>query len=223
MPLLPELGFDLGETLNYNVTVFGKPSAILTLKAVERKQFQGADSLLLTATITGLEQGNQDFALGDYAQVQVDPDTLAPRQVDYKFGASWRDLNQSVTFDRKAGTITSGGIKIEAPIGTHTLLSLLYAMRSFNLRPSKDPNNPVNDTRVAVFIDNQPNVFTLRPSNPVDIVVNGETVSAQMVTINTGNEKLDKQGIKVWLDANTRVPVRMSYGPYEANLIPNVK
>jgi hypothetical protein len=223
MPLLPELGFELGETLNYNVTVFGKPSSILTLKAVERKLFKGADSLLLTATITGIEQGNQDFALGDIAQAQVDPDTLAPRQVDYKFGASWRDLNQSVTFDRKAGTITSGGTKIEAPIGTHTLLSLLYAMRSFNLRPSKDPNNPVNDTRVAVYIDGQPNVFTLRPSNPVDIVVNGETVSAQLVTVNTGNERLDKQGIKVWLDANTRVPVRIAYGPYEANLIPNVK
>jgi hypothetical protein len=96
-------------------------------------------------------------------------------------------------------------------------------MRSFNLKPSKDPNNPVNDTRVAVFIEGEPTIFTLRPSSPADIVVNGQNISAQLVAIKTGNEKFDKQGLKVWLDADTRVPVRFSYGPYEASLIQPVK
>jgi Protein of unknown function (DUF3108) len=224
MPLSPELGFDLGETLNYSVTSMGKPTAILTLKAVERKQVLNEDSLLLTATVTSVEQGSREFGLGDAAQVQVDPETLAPRQLSYKFAGAWKDLNQTVFFDRRSGMINFGaGKPVDAPIGTHTLLSLLYAMRSFNLRPSKDPNNPVNDTRVAVFLENQPYVFTLRPSNPVDIVVNGETISAQMVSINTGNERMDKQGLKVWLSVNNRAPVRFAYGQYEANLIPNVK
>lgn len=218
-PLSRELGFDLGETLDYNITENGRPAATMALKVIERKLFQGIDSLLLTAIITGVEPGNREFAIGDIAQVQVDPETLAPRQVDYAFAGAWRTYNQTITFDRTFGTITARGNKIDAPIGTHSLVSLLYAMRSFNLRPSKDPNNPVNDTRVAVFMEGQPTVFTLRPSNPADITVNGQIISAQMVAINTGNEKFDKQGLKVWLDANTRVPVRLTYGPYEANLI----
>jgi hypothetical protein len=221
VPLAPELGFDLGETLNYNVTNSGKPIAVLTLRAAERKLFQGEDSLLLTAIISGIEQGNQEFALGDMVKAQVDPETLVPRHVESKFGGSWRDLNQTVDFDRKSGAIVFDSNKVDAPIGTHTLLSLLYAMRSFNLKPSKDIANPVNDTRVAVFVDSQPYVFTLRPGLPSDIVVNGQTISAQIVTINTGNERLDKYGIKVWLAMSNRVPVRFSYGPYEANLIPS--
>ena len=223
MPLLPELGFELGETLNYSVSVSGKPSAIFTLKAVERKQFENLDSLLLTATVTSVEPGSREFSLGDQVQVHVDPDTLAPRYVQYRFMGNWSSLNQSFHFDRKTGAIAFGPDHVDAPIGTHTLLSLLYAMRSFNLRPSKDPNNPVNDTRVAVFLEKQPYVFTLRPSPPVDIVANGETISAQIVTVNTGNERMDKQGIKVWLAVANRVPVRMTYGPYEANLIPAAK
>jgi hypothetical protein len=223
MPLSPELGFELGETLNYSVTVAGKPSAIFTLKAVERKQFESQDSLLLTATVTSVEPGSREFALGDMVQVHVDPDTLAPRYVQYRFLGNWSSLNQSFHFDRKSGSITFGPDHVDAPIGTHTLLSLLYAMRSFNLKPSKDPNNPVNDTRVAVFFERQPYVFTLRPSPPADIVVNGETISSQMVSVNTGNERMDKAGIKVWLAVANRLPVRMSYGPYEANLIPAPK
>jgi len=222
-PLSRELGFDLGESLDYNVIENGRPIAKMSLKVIERKMFQGEDSLLLTAIITGVEPGNQEFAIGDIAQAHVDPETLAPRQLDYAFAGAWRPYNQTIIFDKTFGTITARGKKIDAPIGTHSLVSLLYAMRSFNLKPSKDPNNPVNDTRVAVFIEGEPTIFTLRPSSPADIVVNGQNISAQLVAIKTGNEKFDKQGLKVWLDADTRVPVRFSYGPYEASLIQPVK
>ena len=219
-PLSAELGFELGEILNYNLSEQGRPAAVLSLQAVERKQFQNDDSLLLTATITSVDPSNHEFVPGDYVHAQVDPETLAPRWVETRFGGEWRDLNQVVTFDRKTGTISFGSGKIEAPIGTHTILSLLYAMRSFNLRPSKDPNNPVNDTRVAVFLNSKPQVFTMRPANPEEITVNGEKVQAQMVTIKTSDDRIDKVGFKIWLAINGRYPVRIVLGPYQADLIP---
>ncbi|MFM9904137.1 MAG: DUF3108 domain-containing protein [Pyrinomonadaceae bacterium] len=220
VPLSTELGFALGEALAYNITAGGKPVAVITLEAKERKLFLRKDSLLLTATITGTEQGNKTFVLGDSIKAQVDPETLAPRWFEGKFGGALISLNQTVTFDQKTGNISFGGAApIDAPIGTHSLLSLIYAMRSFNLKVSKDPSNPVNDTRVAVFWESKPYVFTLRPSNPADITLNGEKVSAQLITINTGNAQLDALGIKVWLSPTDRIPLRFSIGSYQADLI----
>ena len=112
-----------------------------------------------------------------------------------------------------------GKTTIDAPIGTHSFLSLIYAMRSFNLKPSKDPANPVNDTRVAVFWDSRSYVFTLRPSNPEEITINGEKRSAQLITIKTLNKELDALSIKVWLSTDNRVPLRFSVGTYQADLI----
>ncbi|MEO7539152.1 MAG: DUF3108 domain-containing protein, partial [Pyrinomonadaceae bacterium] len=39
-PLLPELGFQLGESLDYSVTWGGRPAGVVSLSAQERKKFQ---------------------------------------------------------------------------------------------------------------------------------------------------------------------------------------
>jgi len=223
-PIAAELGFVLGETLSYDVSDSGKRIAVISLSAKERKLFQKEDSLLLTATVTDTEQGNTIFGAGDSMQVQVDPETLAPRWFDARFNGDLKSLNQTVVFDPRTGNISVGKeIAVDAPIGTHTLLSLIYAMRSFNLKPSRDPKNPVNDTRVAVFWESQPYVFTLVPSNPEEITVGGKKISAQMISITTGNETFDKRSLKIWLDATERVPVRFSFGSYQADLITSTK
>ncbi len=219
-PLLPELGFALGETLSYNLSDGGKPIGVVTLEAKERKLFETKDSLLLTATITAIEPGNKTFALGDSIRAQVDPDTLAPRSFQTKFGGGLRSLNQTVVFDPRTGGISFGGTApIDGPVGTHSMLSLIYAMRSFNLQRSNVASNPVNDTRVAVFWESRPYVFTLRPGVPADLIVNGEKISAQLITINTDNPQLDALGIKVWLGAANRIPIRFAVGTFQADIV----
>lgn len=220
-PLAPELGFSLGESLDYRISTGGRPVATINLSAKERRLIQNEDRLLLAATITAVEPGVNPFRLGDSAKVQVDPETLAPRLMESKFSTAIAGLNQTATFDKRTGNISFGGAKvIDAPIGTHTILSLIYAMRSFNLRPSKDPNNKVNDTRVAVFWEAKAYVFTLRPSVIDVITINGEKISAQLVTINTGNPQLDALAPKVWLSNDEgRKPLRFSIGAYQAELI----
>jgi len=219
-PLMPELGFELGEVLDYRISTAGKAQGILTLNARERQLFEKRDSLLLTSTITGVEPGSTTFRLGDGANVQVDPETLAPTRIDAKFDSPLKGLNQIVVFDQRTGSINFGGkTPIDAPIGTHSFVSLIYAMRSFNLKPSLDRSNPVNDTRVAVFWESKSYVFTLRPSQPAEITINGENVSAQLITINTGNKELDALSLKVWLRTEDRVPLRFSAGIYQADLI----
>ena len=219
-PLNSELSFQLGESLEYQISTSGRPVAGFTFLTKERKQFLGTDSLLLTATVTSAEPGSPLFAINDSILAQVDPETLGPQQINIKFSGVLASYNQTVQFDHKTSFVTFGADRVEVPVGTHSILSLLYALRSFNLKPSKDSTNPVNDTRVAVFWENRPHVFTLRPSSADLITQKGEKVSAQMITVKTGNPQLDQLNIKIWLSNDERrLPLRLSAGVYQADLV----
>ena len=223
LPLIPELAFELGERLDYRITQAGQPVANMRLAAKERKEFNGFDSLLLEATFSDLRAG-APFAAGDFIRAYVNPDTLAPLQFEMKFAGPLRSFSSLAKFDRQGSLITVAGKGIDAPVGTHTILSLLFAARSFNLKPSRDLNNPINDTRVAVLWDSQPYIFTLRPSPAEVITVEGKPVAAQLVTVSTKNPVLDQLNIKVWLgNEDARVPVRFTIGAYQADLIAATK
>src|SRR4030095_6926934 len=158
-PLPAELAFDLGERLEYRLTAGGgQPIGTMHLAVKERNEFNGVDSLVLEATFSNIRPGSP-FANGDFVRADVSPETLAPLQVEMKFAGSLRALTNTVKFEREGSSITVGGKRIDAPVGTHSILSLLYAARSFNLKPSRDLNNPINDTRVAVFWESQPYIF----------------------------------------------------------------
>jgi len=88
------------------------------------------------------------------------------------------------------------------------------------LKPSKDFSNPVNDTRVAVFLGTKAYVFTLRPSNADIINLQGEKVSAQLISITTGNPAIDVLNLRLWLSNDEkRLPLRLAAGSYQADLI----
>ena len=219
-PIATELGFQVGESLNYSLSTAGKPVATLNLSARERKQFNNIDMLVLALTVTAVEPGFTALRLGDSVVARVNPETLAPYVLEARSGTPFPGLNPLVAFDQRTGMINFGGAApVEAPIGTHSIVSLIYAMRSFNLKPSKDRTNPVNDTRVAVFWESKAYVFTLRPNEPEDLTINGEKVSGQLITITTLTKQLDPLAPRVWLSTEERVPVRLTLGAYQADLI----
>ncbi len=220
LPLAPELAFDLGEALEYRITSGTQQVAKMTLSVVERRQVNGLDSLFLQASFSDVRAGSP-FAAGDFIKALVDPDTLSPRQIEMKFAGEIRAFNAVVKFDKHGSEIIFGGTgRVDAPVGTHSVLSLLYAARSFNLKPSRDLNNPINDTRVAVFWESQPYIFTLRPS-PIEIItVDQKQVAAQLVTITTTNAVLDRLNFRVWLGTDdARIPVRFMFGAFQADLV----
>lgn len=216
-----DLSFELGETLEYKISSGSQPIATFVLQAKERKQIDGADSLLLTGTVTEAAAANGILIVNDSIKAQVNPESLGPRRLDIAFAGSLSSLSQTVAFDEKTSMISFKGTNlVEGPVGTHSILSLIYAIRSFNLKPSKDMSNPVNDTRVAVFWDTKPYIFTLRPSTAEIITLQGEKVSAQMITISTGNPQLDNLRLKIWLSNDARrLPLRFSVGGFQADLV----
>ena len=220
-PISPELSFELGEALEYRLTAGGRPVGTFVMRARERRNIDGRDTLVLAATVTNAAAGNPVVSLNDSFTAFVDPETLAPRQMEIRFQAGLSSLNQTSTFDSRTGAITYRGTnRVDAPVGTHSVLSLIYAMRSFNLRQSKTRDNPVNDTRVAVFWESQPYIFRLRPAGEENIEIGGTKVPAQPVSITTDNPQLDSLNLKIWLSADgRRVPLRINIGPYQADLV----
>ena len=219
-PLAPELAFVLGETLNYQISTAGRPVGSFTMQAKQRKDFMGLDSLILKAAATESRPGNSLFVVGDSVEAVVNPETLVPFRVEIKFNGSLRTLNKTASWDPSTGSILYGTSHVEVPVGTQSILSLVYAIRSFNLKPSPVLSNPVNDTRVAVFWETKPYVFTLRPSQAELITLRGEKISAQLVNVTTGHPVLDQLQIKIWLGNDARrVPLRFSVGAYQADLV----
>lgn len=219
-PLLRELAFELGETLEYKVTSAGQETSKVTLQAKERRLIQNIDTLVLTANVTTISANNKPFILGDSITARVGPETLVPQAFEAKFAGQLGSFSQAISFDSKTGVITVGANRVDSPIGTHSLLSLIYAMRSFNLKPSRNLNAPVNDTRVAVFWNDKTYIFVLRPNEVETITLNGEKVAAQMIAIKTGNPQLDALALKVWLSTeDSRAPLRFSAGTYQVDLI----
>lgn len=224
-PLSAELPFVLGETLEYKVTSNGKANGTVVFQAKERKEFQGngikQDSLLLTANVTQGENGFDILRQGDSMSSQVNPESLQPQQLEIKFNGTLSGLNQAVRFDQERGFALIGGTnQVQIPVNTHNLLSLFYAIRSFNLKPSKDPTSPVNDTRVSVFYGNQFYVFLLRPAEAQIITLDGKKIPAQQITIYTGNPTLDSLNLRLWLsNERDRTPLRFAVGNYQADLV----
>ena len=223
-PLHPELAFVLGEKLQYKITAGGSQVATMTLFARERKLVDGLDTLVLEAYFADVRSGSP-FANGDTVRANVNPETLAPRRIDIRFSGGLNTLSSTARFEQEGSSITYGGAnRVSAPVGTHSILSLVYAARSFNLKPSRNASNPINDTRVAVFWETQPYVFTLRPALPEVIMMDGKPIGAQLVTVSTGNPRLDQLGIKVWLGTDdSRTPLRFMIGGYQADLIKSEK
>ena len=220
-PLSKELPFALGETLEYQISNGGQLLGAVTLQAKERKQYSGQDSLVLTATVAETQPNQQIFRLNDAIRAQVNPESIAPQQIELKLNGALAAFSQQILFDQKTGSaMSSKGSQIEIPVGTHSILSLIYAVRSFNLKPSKDLTNPVNDTRVAVFLDAKASVLTLRPATADIINLRGETVSAQLISISTGNPAIDQYNIRLWLGSDEkRLPLRLAFGTYQADLV----
>jgi Protein of unknown function (DUF3108) len=220
-PLLKDLPFALGETLEYQITNSGQMVGLIALQAKERKQFSGQDSLVLTATVAGTQPNQQIFKLNDSIRANVNPESLAPQQIEIKLNGALAAFNQQILFDQRTGAaISNKGNQMEIPVGTHSILSLAYAIRSFNLKPSLDRTNPVNDTRVAVFLDSKAYVFTLRPASSNILNLRGETVSAQLISVSTGDPAIDQYNLRVWLSTDEkRLPLRLAFGTYQADLV----
>ena len=219
-PLPSEFPFSIGESLDYQIKQGNRVVNKVRLLAERRDLVNGKDTLVLRASVIE-STGNSVFAASDSAVAEVSPETLVP----YKFSLLTKGplgvWSHNAVFDQNAGKVAFGGQRsISAPIGTHSLLSLTYAIRSFNIRLSRNKKNPVNDTRVSMFLRDKAIVLTLRPSEMTKVKIGDEELNAEMITIVTGDRNIDRYRPRVWLGTGPRrLPLAFQLGTYRAELV----
>lgn len=215
-PLPEDLPFSLGETLTFSLSLNDQKLVTVVLQAKERRLFKGKDSILLKAEV--LEE-NPAFPSGSAFSSWVDPFFLVPYQFEANLSGSLSKFNQVIEFDQENGFFVNllQGIRSEMPIGTHSVLSLAYAIRTFRIEYQK---NLTRDVRTAVFWDKKYYIVTLRPISQEKLEVKGKKLDAVVVSISTGNPTIDRLNMRVWLsNDDLRLPLRFVVGNYKADLI----
>jgi hypothetical protein len=102
-------------------------------------------------------------------------------------------------------------------VGTHDLLSALYAIRTFDLTVKKR-------NAISIMATESPRTLRIEATRRESIELNGQKIPALLLELKTDDAQGDKMQIRVWVGDDSRhLPLRISavteLGPVRADLI----
>jgi hypothetical protein len=204
---LSGLPFSVGEQLNFNFYLANSPQPVgtSTFQVRARSKYFGRDGLLLAfrGQTTGALQ--RLFTANDQINSYVDPATLVPFRTELNLQEGRRRTNDTLTIDQERGSVVSEkGTRIEIPVGTHDLISVFYALRSFNLAPPRR-------TAVSLLVDNRPLTLFITALKRETIELGNQKVPAVQLSLTTDDPQPDRYGLRLWVsDDRRRLPLRIT-------------
>ncbi len=213
------LPFSAGEQLNYNVFVGSIQAAAGTaaFQVRARAKYFNRDGLLLTVQAQTTGAAAKLFIANDQINTYVDPTTLLPFRIELNLREGRRRVNKTLTIDQEHGNAsTDKGVRIEIPVGTHDVLSVLYALRSFNLSPPKR-------NAVSILVEDRPRTLFITSLKRETIELGGQRIPAIQLSLTTDDPQSDKYSLRLWVsEDNRRLPLRVTakteLGPLRADL-----
>ena len=211
--------FSVGEQLNYQIFIGPEttPAGIATFQVRGRSRYFEHDGFYFSVNAQTTNALARVFVARDQIDSYVDPRALFPFRTVLNLIEGRRRLNQTLNLNQESGSATlEPGGRIEIPVGTHDYLSFFYALRTFNLTPSRR-------SVVAVLVENQPKTLTVTAQKRETIQLGERAVPAIAVTITTDDPQPDKYQLRMWIsDDRRRLPLRIScatqLGPLRADL-----
>jgi hypothetical protein len=130
-----------------------------------------------------------------------------PQRTEINFHGALSLFNQMLQFEQATGKVTDGkGALYDIPVGTHDILSLAYAIRSFNLKEVKPNKGPSGDIRVALFTSDGPVILTILSQAEETIDFQGKKIIAQVIFATIGQSTA-----KLWLSKDAdKLPLRIN-------------
>jgi hypothetical protein len=209
--LPPDLPFKAGEQLNFSVFLGNAPQAIASasFQVRARAKYFNRDGLLLAVKAQTVAAASRIFFANDQINSYVDPNTMLPFRTEMNLIEGRRRINQVLTIDQDRGSVvTDKGVSIEIPVGTHDYVSVLYALRSFNLNPSSNPSSPKRNA-VTMLVNNRPLTLFITSLKRESIQLGGHSVPAVQLSLTTDDPQPDKYGLRLWVsDDRRRLPLR---------------
>ncbi len=201
-----DLPFKIGELLNYQVYLGSGNQVVgaISLNVVSRGRYFNRDGLQFVATAqTGPAAV---FVVRDRFTSYVDPETLLPFRTELNFseGRYRKTQSYNVDQDRGAATTDNNRERVDIPVGTHDLLSALYAIRTFDLTIQK-----LN--AISIMAVSHPRTLTVKSTRRETLDLGGQKIPSIMVTLTTDDPRPDKLQIRIWFgDDSRRLPLRIA-------------
>ena len=218
-PRLDDVPFTLGEQLNYQVFIGSSNTALglATFQVRGRARYFERDGLFLTVIAQTTGAAAQLFTARDQVDSYVDPKALLPYRTVLNLHEGRRRLIETLTLNQEAGTATSDkGARIEIPVGTHDYLSFFYALRTFNLNPTKK-------SAISILVENKPKTLFVDAIRKEAIQLGDRRIPAIALSLTTDDQEPDKYKLRMWVsDDSRRLPLRLTcttkLGPLRADL-----
>ena len=216
---LENLPFNLGEQLNYQVFIGSSNTALglATFQVRGRSRYFDRDGLLLSVVAQTTGAAAQLFTARDQVDSYVDPKALLPYRTVLNLHEGRRRLTETLTVNQEAGTAMSDkGTRIDIPVGTHDYLSFFYALRTFNLNPTKK-------SAISILVENKPKTLFVDAVKRETIQIGEQRIPAIALSVTTDDPESDKYRLRMWVsDDSRRLPLRLTcttkLGPLRADL-----
>ena len=219
-PLPPDLPFKVGEQLNYQVYLANGAQPVGTISFAVRAhgRYFNLDGLFFSAAAQTSGAGARVFPVSDQINSYVDPTTLLPFRTELNMSEGRHRTNRSYNLDQNRGAAVSDSReRIDIPVGTHDLVSLVYAIRTFSLTPPKR-------NAISILATARPRTLFITSLRRETIEVSGQKVSAIQLSLTTDDPQADKLQIRMWVGDDPRhLPLRFTavteLGPVRADLV----
>ncbi|HVF68880.1 MAG TPA: DUF3108 domain-containing protein, partial [Pyrinomonadaceae bacterium] len=215
----PALPFKPGDELNYNFFLANGPQPIGTasFRVRARARYFNRDGLLFNASLQTAGAGATLFPVSDQFNSYVDAVTLLPFRAEQTIAEGQRRARFVVSSDQGSGSaLFEDGTRVEVPVGTHDLLSVFFALRSFDLTPGKR-------TTVSLLVNKRPRVLVITALRRAELALAGQQIPAVELALATNDPAGDRFNLRLWVSTDKRrLPLRLTattpLGPVRADL-----
>ena len=213
------LPFKVGEQLNYQVYLGTTPQPVGSIQfaVAGHGRYFNRDGLLLTAVAQTSSAGARLYFVNDSISSYVDPETLLPFRTELTLAeGKWRSTRQYNIDQDRGAVMTENRQRIEIPVGTHDLISLLYAIRTFDLEPKKR-------NAISMLAISQPRTLFIESQRRETIEIGGQKIPTFLLTLTSDDGSADRLQLRVWVGDDWRhLPIRITamtpLGPVRADL-----
>ncbi|HYY94586.1 MAG TPA: DUF3108 domain-containing protein, partial [Pyrinomonadaceae bacterium] len=161
--------------------------------------------------------GQTLFPVNDHVNSYVDAVTLLPFRTELGLQEGKRGVRWVVSADQNGGSaLFDDGTRIEMPVGTHDLISVFYALRSFDLTPGKR-------NAVSLLVNKRPRLLFITAIQRATITLGGQAIPAVELSLSTSEPDGNRFNLRLWVSTDSRrLPLRLTaqtpLGPLRADL-----
>jgi hypothetical protein len=213
------LPFKVGEQLNFNFFA-GTGTQIIGTASFHvraRARYFNRDGMLLSAQLQTTGPGQALFPVNDQFSSYVDASTFLPFRTELRVQEGPRRAAWVVSADQdRGGALFDDGTRVEINAGTHDLISVFYALRSFDLTPGRQ-------SRVSLLLNRRVRLLSVTALRQADVQLNGQNIPAVELSLITSDPEGDRFALRLWVSTDKRrLPLRLTaqtpLGPIRADL-----